>query len=155
MTLVVEGRPSNLHLPPEALHAQVEGDVYRICDRLKEVSPRLNVILADHKGTWAYIIMERCEDGVERKIFMTHELSEATVVRARAAMATDLKTRLVVMEKEQREHEAAQRDEELERMYEKFGREMWHRFEKDGFIENRPISYPKAGVAGPRVGAGK
>ena len=60
--LVTAGVPNNLHLSADLKAATVEADLYDICKRIGEISPRLFIINA-HKGdNAAWIIMEHCDD---------------------------------------------------------------------------------------------
>lgn len=147
MGLIVAGRPTNLHLPPEAQAIPVDSDLYAMCERVREISDRLHINLILHKGDHAYVIFERCEDGHDRKVFMVKDLDARILPRLRKAMSVPLAERLEIALREQDEHKRQMHEDQLEELYERMGRLMWYRFERDGFIDQRPVSFPKAGVA--------
>ena len=69
MSLSVIGTPSNMRIAgaPNAKLRVVESDVYNVCARIKEIDPRLEVVLhEDHPEPW--VVMEHCTDGVTRMV---------------------------------------------------------------------------------------
>lgn len=62
-----------LELPiPENLQARgfkrVEGDLYNICERIKEISPRLVLRFQENHPTHPWVVFENCVDGVQRYV---------------------------------------------------------------------------------------
>lgn len=127
-------------------HAEVEGDVYDICERLKELDPRLHIILIEDGEQHAYVIMEHCDDGVERMVFKTKELDPRILDKARELLYVPFEDRLKKIDRENEAYEQAFKEEELDRLYEDFGGPMYNQLEHDGFI-TRSKSYPKLGIA--------
>lgn len=148
LTLPDGVRPSNLHLGPGTQHVAVEADMYGICERIKEVDPSLHVVLLSSDDKWCFAIMELCADGVERLVFKVKELDERVIAKLRRLMALPLKQRLARLEKDEFKFYADKKERELDELYEQLGRPMWTQLERCGFIQ-RPVSYPKLGVAAP------
>lgn len=145
MGLAVAGRPTNLRLPPEAAAMAVESDMYAICERVREISPRLFIVLIADSRSHAYAIMEQCEDGVDRLIFRVKELDGRVLNRLREILAMPLQERLAKLEKDEYRHREEAAEHQFEELYERLGRPMWAQLEHDGFIQ-RNRSYPKRGV---------
>lgn len=137
-------RPSNLQLPDTVRAMPIDSDLYDICSRLKELSDRLHVVLLENGGDSSWAIMESCLDGVERLIFKCDRLDGTVIKRLQKIMSVPLDARYEQLEKEnyrfQQQHEA----DELDRLYESMGRPMWTELDRCGFIDNRPVSYPKS-----------
>lgn len=135
-------RPSNLRVDPDLISAHIEGDLYRICDRIKaEFGNRLFVVMhKDHPKP--YVIMERADDGIERFVLRTDVLDGRVVDRLQYLLKVPLDKRLAEFEKLEDKHEAEKKEEELEELYENLGRPMRRQFYKDGFIDSYPTSYP-------------
>lgn len=146
--ITVAGRPSNLVLPEGTAVTEVESDLYNICDRVKGISPRLSIILADSGEKYAFIVMEHCADGVERLVFKVRELDGRVVKRLEQLMAMPLAARYEELEKQAYRLEQEEHENQMEELYERLGRPMWTQLEHDGFIQ-RGVSYPKTGVAKP------
>jgi hypothetical protein len=147
MSLALPITPTNLVLPTELKNVPVEGDLYNICERIKEVSPSLRIVpLIGHPQGYRYIIMELCEDHVERGVCKVHELDERLITHLRKLMGMPLSERVAQIERDEMKFEADQKEQELEELYENMGRQMWIDLEKCGFIQNRPVSFPKKGI---------
>lgn len=149
-TIILPGSamPSNLVVPEGVVAESVESDLYSICERVKEISESLHIVLlkGDPRGM-NFAIMERCEDGVARLIYKVKELDARVLERLRYLMAVPFEQRFEQVEKDNHRWEQAQHEEQLEDLYERLGRPMWTELERCGFIDGRPVSYPKAGVA--------
>jgi len=137
--------PSNLHLAEGTRASYVDGDLYRICDRMREVDQSLYAVQLSDDQRYAYAIMEDCEDGVQRLIFKVKELDGRVIEKLRYLMARPLHERLTEIEAMHHRLEADRKENELDELYEKLGRPMWTQLEHDGFIQ-RGVSYPKLGV---------
>jgi hypothetical protein len=147
LTLPSGTRPSNLHLPEGMTATFIDADMYDICERVKEISPRLAIVLLEHDSKYAYAIIENCVDGVERLVFKVQQLDGRVIDKLRKIMALPLEHRIIELEKEHERILADYKEQQLEDMYDRIGRPMWTDLERCGFIQ-RPVSYPKAGVAG-------
>lgn len=140
--------PSNLVVPYElrGQDVKVDGDVYNMCERVKQIDERLRVLPMLNDEKYPFAISMICEDGVERLVFRMQELDARSERRLQYLASIPLTQRLDEFEAETAKREADRKEEELERMYEEMGQQMWKSLEDCGFIQ-RPVSYPKAGVA--------
>lgn len=136
--------PTNLSLPPGTTAMYVDADMYDICERVREISPSLLVVLLEHTPTetMSYSIMEQCYDGWARQIFKVKELDARVLDRLRELMSVPFEERYRRLEAENHRFEQAQHEEAMDKLYEDMGRPMWTELEKCGFIQ-RPVSYPK------------
>jgi hypothetical protein len=158
--LLPEGmRPTNLHLTPFYKNEDglliinkakvVTSDIYMICERIKEINPRLYLLELEQDSRegqrFGYAIMEKCIDGVDRVIFrVTKDRLDARVLeKLRYIMALDLNERIAVCDREREREEKAQAEAASEEIWNSVGGPMWVELERDGFIETRPISYRK------------
>jgi hypothetical protein len=145
--------PSNLHLREGHTARFVDGDLYNICERVKEVDRNLHVVELD-KGDdgHCFAIMEHCNDGIERLIFTVRELDSRVIERLQRIMHMDLRERLAVLEAEEYKYEADRKENELEALYENMGDSFRRQLYRDGFSQS-PVSHPKRGVTGGRGSA--
>lgn len=148
LDLVLPFRPSNLELPPGYADLHVNGDVYRICERVAEISPDLFVCpLPAAREPWRFAIGEHCRDGVDRLIFWCRELDDRVIKELARMMAMPLHARLKKCEADEYKFDADEKERELDDLYENVGRPMWTQLEHDGFIQ-RGVSFPKSGSTG-------
>jgi hypothetical protein len=141
--------PSNLHLRPTVKASFVTSDLYDICQRVKEISPRIHVfeLTDDATGDRGWSIMEHCDDGVERLIFRVgpghpiDALDGRVLERLRYILSVPLSERFAALEADEIKTEAQRQDDELEELYEKFGGEMRHELARCGFTGPLPASY--------------
>lgn len=146
MTVTIPFMPSNMIVPPELRGVHVEGDVYDICARIREISAKLYVIpLLNDPNGHRYVIVEKCADGVDRTVVKVHELDQRVVAHLQKLMAQPLSERLAEIERTERRLEAQEKENQLDDLYERIGRPMWTDLERCGFI-TRPVSYPKRGI---------
>jgi hypothetical protein len=145
MSVIIPGssRPSNLHFHDGVTVRMVDSDVYRICDRVKEISDRLFIVVASEGAKHAFIIMEHCDDGVDRRVYRTNELDGRVIEKLRKMMHMPLDERVRVLEKEEAANEAARKEAEFEELYERLGGPLRYQLWHDGFIDHRDKSYPK------------
>lgn len=144
--------PSNLHLGASNKVRYVENDVFDICRRLAHVDPCLYVVELEatskvtRKKKPAWVIMERCLDGVSRQVCKVEELDARAIEKVEEMRRIPFAYRLRVIEAENEKWERDYQDNELERIYEQMGhafqRQLWH----DGFTDSRPISYPTRAI---------
>lgn len=141
--------PSNLHLRDGVTARYVDGDLYNIANRVREVDRSLHVIELAEEDECKFAIMEHCDDGLERLVFTVDELDGRVIERLQRIMAMDLRDRLALLEIEEHKFEADRQDNEMEALYENMGRAFKHQLHRDGFSMS-PVSYPKSGVTGGR-----
>jgi len=148
--------------------AVVTGDVYRIADRIAEISEtvyggRDRLMLTDRAGAgwpddggFRYIISELCDDGVLRWVMgINHgELDERVLTKLREMANVPFEKRFSQTEAEEARRNAQREIEQLDKMVEEIGLPMLRDLERCGFI-TRPKSYPKRGVSGPYRGVGR
>lgn len=144
--LAVGTVPANLVLPPGTLPVPVNSDMYRICDRIREIDESLYIVLLEGQK-YPYAIMENCKDGTSRLVFKVYELDARVLDKLRRLMSMPLHYRIKKLEQENHRFEQQEHEQEMERLYEEIGRPMWTMLEKCGFIDGRGVSFPKAGVA--------
>lgn len=150
MTVVIPAtsRPSNLHLPPGVKLETIESDVFGICDQIREISDRLFIVVMHQGSQHACAIMERCDDNVDRLIFRVKQLDGRVVKRLRRMMGMSFEDRYKEAEREEFRMKEQEEEAAFEELYERMGAPMWSQLDRDGFIQ-RPVSYPKVGVAKP------
>lgn len=139
--------PTNLHLRDSVTVRMVQSDVYDIAKRMAEISRSLYAIETEEHGKVEWIIMEHCDDGVDRLVFRSKHFDGRVIKRLQELFTVDFKTRFKLCEQAEFKFEADRKEAELEALYDRFGRPMWTDLEKCGFI-TRPVSYPKTGVTG-------
>jgi hypothetical protein len=144
MSLVIPGtsRPSNLHFAEGVKVVPVDSDMYGICERIKEISPRLFIVVAHDNDKHKFIIVEHCEDGVDRMVYGVAELDARVLKRLQYIMSIPLQERLAQLEKEEWEFEQQKAEEDFEDLYERMGGPMLHELYNTGFADN-PRSAPK------------
>jgi hypothetical protein len=147
MNVTVPFMPSNMIVPQELRGVHVEGDVFNICTRIREISERLYIIpLVNDLHGHRYCVVERCEDGVDRTVVKVYELDDRLIRHLARMMSMPLSERLAELDRNERRLEAQERENQLDDLYERLGRPMWTELERCGFIDSRPVSYPKRGV---------
>lgn len=139
--------PTNLHLRPSVKRRYVDGDLYGICNRMKQIDPNLYAVELEDGQDHAYAIMEHCIDGTDRLIFKVAELDARVLAKLEYLMARPLADRLDLIERDEHKYEADQKEEELERLYETLGGPMLRDLDRLGFMGGpRSSSYAKRGV---------
>src|SRR5437868_5076558 len=100
-SLVLPNRiaPSNLHLRDSVTTTFVDGDLYHIADRIKELSEDLYIVQLEEGGQYGYAIMEHCRDGVDRLVFRTPALDGRVVDKLKYLMSVPLKERFAIAER--------------------------------------------------------
>lgn len=147
-------KPHNLSLPADAKATPLDSDLYNICERIAEISPRLRVVLLEHAATdtYAYAIMEDCDDGECRLVFKCKELDGRVIAKLQRMMSIPFAQRFAEAEAECFKFEQEEHEKSMEELYEKIGGPMWAELEKCGFID-RPVSYAKRNRAARRARA--
>lgn len=138
-------RPNNLRLAADVNVEVLDSDVYNICERLKEISRELFLVVAADDAKAAFIVMEHCADGVDRKVSQYDELDPRILDHIAKMRAIPFEKRIELLEEENRKFEEQQKEDSLDDLYERMGRPMWTQLEHDGFIESRGVSFPKSG----------
>jgi hypothetical protein len=126
----------------------VEGDLYDICHRIKEIDPNLFIVqLVDDAANCNFAIMEYCSDGMERLVFKTKELDQRILTRLQEMLAVPFEQRFAMIEAEIDREEEAEKERASEELYENMGRPMWKQLHDSGFIQ-RGVSFPKTKMTG-------
>ena len=148
--LVLPGvTPDNLKLDGSIKSAMITSDVFNICERLKELNPRLEVhaIWDDRPGgDRGYAIMERTGPHETKLVFKCRELDARVIHEVQYLIGVPFEERMKRVEKLLADEDRRQKEEELDKLYEDMGRAMWFQLEHDGFIETRGVSHPKRGI---------
>lgn len=137
MSALALPRPSNLRGGPGT---HVEGDVYRICDRIREIDSNLWI---DPLPGGGFAICERCADNVDRLVYKAPALDARIVEQLEYLLHVPFEQRFAEAEKEAAKYEAEHREKELDELYERLGGPMLPALERTGFIQ-RSKSYPKS-----------
>lgn len=139
-------RPTNLHLSEDVGYAMVDSDMFDICNRIKEIDPRLYIVNLAKGDKFVYAIMEgQCLDGQDHLIFKVKQLDARVLNKLRELMGIPFQARYAKLKAEEYKFDADEHERELDELYETLGRPMWTELEKSGFIQ-RPVSYPKQRV---------
>lgn len=88
--------PSNLRAAPGAV---VESDVFNICERIKEISPRLTVRVIEGADA-PFVVSETGSDGVERFVARYEELDARILENLRYMAAVPFEDRVRKLERE-------------------------------------------------------
>lgn len=140
--------PANLHLRASTKTRYVDGDMFDICGRLAEISPRLYIVELTEGDNAAYVIMESCDDQVQRQVMKVAELDARVLEQVRYLLHVPFEHRYAAIEAENAKFEADHHENILEEQYEKMGGQFRKQLEHDGFITHRGVSYPKYRGAG-------
>ena len=134
--------PSNLHLRDSVKATFVESDVFDICHRLAAVSPNLHLWQLDENGARAWVVTETVH-GVEHKVKNYAELDARMIEDVEKMLRIPLEHRAARAQAEIDAHEAAQKRDAVDEMYEEIGHKFYNRLERDGFVQ-RGTSYHKS-----------
>ncbi len=121
--LIVAGVPSNIILPPGAKPlAQVEGDVYGICERLREYDPNIRVVPVEDGGDGIhFIVAEVGSDGELREIMPVQQLDGSIIERLKYLASVPAMQRLAEIQKQLDKDKADREAQEAGLLYEKVG----------------------------------
>jgi hypothetical protein len=125
--------PSNLRLPESAQAVIVESDMYNICNRVKDISPSLFIVLLTDNTKYAYAIMESCKDGVDRLVYKVKDLDARVLDRLAYMMKFPLNERMKQLEKDEHRMAKSLHEDSMEELYERMGEPMKWQLVKDGF----------------------
>lgn len=129
----------------------VEGDVYNICERIREIDPRLFIVQLESEDRCAYAIMEHCEDGVDRLVYKAFELDQRILAKMEYIRKVPFEQRFAAIEAEIEKEEAEQKERESEELFQKLGLPMQHQFAHDGFTDPWGASYAKRSTLSGRL----
>lgn len=129
--------PNNLHYGSNVKASLVESDVYNICERLREIDPSLFIIALTEGDKSAFVVMERCQDGVERLVAKFKKLDQRVLEKCERLKAIPFEQRFKVIEEQIDQEEQEQREAELDELYEKVGAPMLRDLERTNFIDPR------------------
>jgi hypothetical protein len=145
LTLPGSNRPTNLHLTPDQINWQLDGDTVEWLRQLPlevERGEKLYVLYhKDHPKPW--VIMEadvwdpELDNGrggyVDMFVLRTDHLSSETYTRLRRARQIPLLKRLEWAERENEQYEKSVREQELEQLYYTLGEPMQRELIRNGF----------------------
>jgi hypothetical protein len=147
--------PANLHLRDSTKVQYIESDMFSICERLAEISPRLYIVQLTEADQSAYVVMESCDDLVQRQVYKLQkgqQLDARVLTKVQYLLNVPFEHRYAAIEAENAKYEADHHENILEEAYEKMGGQFRKQLEHDGFITHRGTSYP---LTGPRQRAGR
>ncbi len=121
----------------------VEGDVYNICERIRDIDPRLFIVQLEGDDRCAYAIMEHCDDGVDRMVYKATELDQRILKKLEYMRQVPFEQRLQAIEADIDREEAEQRERESEELFQKLGLPMQRQFAHDGFTDPWGPSFAK------------
>jgi hypothetical protein len=147
-------RPANLNLAP--MHKEVDpdtgavlflgtkvkyvtSDIFNICNRIREISPRLYLIeLEQHSREgqkWGYAVVEQCIDGVDRVVCRVgkRDLDARLLEKLRYIMGVDLNERIAIVERERESWERQYADDAAEELFDTLGGQMHRDLVANGF----------------------
>lgn len=148
MSVIIPGAAAPNNLQFQGVAHVVDSDVYNICDRVKEISPRLHIVVADppRPDGKNFIVMEESKPGDWMCVARYEALDDRVIKHLQELRAVPLQDRLAKLEKEEAEWEKKSQEDAADELYERMGGPMWTQLEKDGFVDSRGVSYAKKGV---------
>ena len=133
--------PNNLHLRDTVKATFVEDDVFDIARRLAAISPNLHVWQLEEDGNAAWVVTENVW-GSEQLVKKYAELDARIIEDVQRMLSIPFEHRIAVAQAEIDKHEADQKQENIDRIYEEVGHKFQRQLWKDGFVEHRGTSYP-------------
>lgn len=92
-------RPANLTVHGDKALAPVDGDVFNICNRIKEIDSRLRIVLHEgHQKPW--VVLEMCADGEERFVSRYEELDSRILTDLQRMLAVPFMERVEKLSRE-------------------------------------------------------
>lgn len=129
---------SNLHLARGVTATTfVEGDLYNICERIKEVDPSLYVVQLSDDARCSFAIMEDCEDGNQRLVCKCKELDQRIIDKMLYLKSVPFEKRFAEIEAEIEKEEEEREQYESDKLYETMGAPMLRELERTGFITRK------------------
>ena len=132
-------------------NAPLTGDMFNICERIKEIDANLYIYQLDPPvqlgdRTLNYSIAEVCQDRVERLVMRVEKLDARIIEHMQYLLRVPFEQRFAEAERLTDKFEADHKENELDKLYENLGAPMFRQLEHDGFITHRGRSFPKRGV---------
>lgn len=121
----------------------IDNDVLGICKSLREINRALFIVVHERPDGKNFIVMERCQDGVDRLVKRYAQLDGRVVRDMQYIQGVPLDKRMDALVEENEKYEAEEKEKQLDELYERMGGPMWHQLERDGFIDSRGVSAPK------------
>lgn len=131
----------------------VESDVFNVVTRMREIDPRLHVVLQEgHKLPW--VVMEDCADGETRFVKRYEELTPAILDDLRYMLAVPFEKRIEIMQREaDAANDAAKRHRESD-AWQEFAWDFGKTLYECGFTHDHAyVSRPNDGKRRKRGGA--
>lgn len=151
--LVIDGVPTNLVLPPGARVSRVEGDVYSICERLREHDANLRVHLLQFGDQFSYAITERSRDGKEMLVMKVPELHAGIVEECERMVRIPLKDRMAEIDRLNAKRMAEDLQAKVDAAFEAAGQQTYDAMFSGGFVMTpKPESYRPLSKAATRAG---
>jgi hypothetical protein len=132
--------PANLKRGGRFRSAPITSDIYNICTRLDELSPRLGLHWV--KDAIAFVVTETDARGEEAIVMKYRKLTPEIINDVRYWMGVPLTLRAAECERRADKIEADAKDDHFGELYENMGRDMWAELERTGFTQ-RGVSFPK------------
>lgn len=149
--LIATGAPSNLD---GVVGHYVESDMFDICGRIAEISPRLRIWVHEDGREKPFVILERIpETGKEEMVFRTDVLDGRVLEEIRYIQAVPYAKRYAIMEAREDAAKKKQEQDGLDGLVERIGLPMRRELERCGFIGSRGTSYAKRSRVAQRARA--
>lgn len=134
--------PNNLHFAADARAALVEKDLYDICERIKEIDPRLFIVVLDKQADpeYSFAIMEHCDDGWDRLVWRVKELDQRVLKKAEYLRKVPFERRLEEAEAMEARMKAEEDEASFNELYERLGGPMRRQLIHDGFVDPKTYS---------------
>lgn len=147
MTDILLPRPENVRVPHGTRSHMVEHDVFRIAERLKEISPNLYLYALDPPvpfgdKLYCWSVNEFCQDRVERLVARFEHLDARVVEYIEYLLHVPFEKRFAEAERAEERYEQECREAEHAELYENLGGPMRSQLFHDGFAVS-PTSYRK------------
>lgn len=134
--------PNNLHFASDVRATIIDGDLYNICERIKEVDPRLFIVVLDKQDNdeYSFAIMEHCDDGWDRLVWRVKELDQRVLKKAEYLRKVPFERRLEEAEAMEARMKAEEDEASFNDLYERLGRPMRRQLIHDGFVDPKTYS---------------
>lgn len=142
-----------MRLPVGGHGAQVDSDLYGICERLREYDPNVRVTLLTQDALFAWSVGEVGPDGVLREILRTKELDGRIIDRLNYIRSVPVEERVKAIEADYDRERAAREEHESEDLYDKIGGGIYDNLFRCGFSHQpKPMSVRPLNRAARRAG---
>ena len=134
-------RPSNLRLAPGVQAELVDSDMYSICDRVREIDPRLYIVALSDEDKHSYVVMEQTPHG-DMLVTKVRELDQRIVDKLGYILSKPMSQRVRELELEEERWAAQEQKREMDEMIENVALPMQRQLWQDGFIDSRHTNMP-------------